>query len=126
MLRRICQVGLVLACFFFTGALWAENRLGALGIGVSDLQASTAFYAEVLQLEVLRTYELGYLNEVVLGYSESSGAVLVLMHWPEQQRDSLKCYTYPSAQVVGKSSSISYTRRQSHGKPPDSSPSCWM
>ena len=65
---------------------WAEERLSALGIGVSDLQHSTAFYADVLELEVLRTYELGSLNEVVLGFPDSRGAVLVLMNWPNQQR----------------------------------------
>jgi lactoylglutathione lyase len=87
MRRRICRAGLILGGFLVTGALWAEDRLSALGIGVSDLQASTAFYTDVLQLDVLRTYELGYLNEVVLGYADSSGAVLVLMHWPDQQRE---------------------------------------
>lgn len=62
------------------------QRLGAVGIGVSDLDASTAFYADVLGLEVQRTYELGYLNEVVLGHPDGGGAVLVLMNWPGEQR----------------------------------------
>lgn len=66
------------------------QHLGAVGIGVSDLAASTEFYQNVLGLEILRTYELGYLNETVLGYSNSAnrGAVLVLMNWPDDtQRD---------------------------------------
>lgn len=87
MQHRICQAGLILAACFVSAVLWAEDRLSAVGIGVSDLQASTAFYVDVLDVDVLRTYELGYLNEVVLGYPDSSGAVLVLMHWPEQQRN---------------------------------------
>lgn len=63
------------------------ERLGAVGIGVSDLSVSSAFYQEVLGLKLLRTYELGYLDELVLGYdnpkaSQPNTAVVVLMHWP--------------------------------------------
>ena len=58
------------------------DYLGAVGIGVSDLEASAAFYSTALGLEVLRTYELGYLDEIVLGYPDGAGTVLVLMNWP--------------------------------------------
>ena len=61
----------------------ARDYLGAVGIGVSDLDASSAFYSKALGLEVLRTYELGYLNEIVLGYPGGDGTVLVLMNWPD-------------------------------------------
>jgi lactoylglutathione lyase len=66
----------------------AQDRLGAMGIGVADLAASTDFYKDVLGLQVQRTYELGYLNEIVLGYAQadSAQAVVVLMNWPEQSR----------------------------------------
>ena len=57
------------------------DRFSAIGIGVRDLEVSTRFYSDILGLKVLRTYELGYLNEVVLGYPDG-GAVLVLMNWP--------------------------------------------
>ncbi len=60
--------------------------LGAVGIGVSDLEASAAFYQDILGLQVLRTYELGYINEIVLGYPDGDGAALVLMNWPDQDR----------------------------------------
>jgi catechol 2,3-dioxygenase-like lactoylglutathione lyase family enzyme len=60
----------------------SADYLGAVGIGVSDLDASTRFYQAVLGLVVQRTYELGYIEEVVLGYPGSTGTVLVLMHWP--------------------------------------------
>lgn len=56
--------------------------LGATGIGVKDLDVSTRFYADVLGMKVLRRFELGYLNEVVLGFPENDGAHLVLMNWP--------------------------------------------
>ncbi len=62
------------------------DRLGAVGIGVADLERSSAFYADVLGLEVLRTYELGYLNEIVLGYQDSNKATVVLMNWPNEKR----------------------------------------
>jgi len=64
----------------------ADARLGAMGIGVADLETSKAFYAEVLGLEVKRVYELGYINEIVMGYPEGDGAVVVLMNWPGQDR----------------------------------------
>ncbi len=62
------------------------DRLGAVGIGVADLERSSAYYRKILDLEVMGTYELGHLREIVLGWPESSGAVLVLMHWPGQER----------------------------------------
>ena len=37
------------------------------GIGVKDLESSTRFYTDVLGMKVLRRFELGYLNEVVMG-----------------------------------------------------------
>ena len=60
----------------------ANDLLGAVGIGVKDLKASTDFYVEVLGLRVLRRYELGYINEVVLGYADADTAKVVLMNWP--------------------------------------------
>ena len=64
----------------------AHSRLGAMGIGVADLEVSKAFYADVLGLEVKRVYELGYINEIVMGYPEGDSAVVVLMNWPGQDR----------------------------------------
>jgi len=83
---------LVLTLCVATFQATADDRLGAMGIGVSDLARSSMFYQEVLGLKVLRTYELGYLDEIVLGYEAAgnespAGAVVVLMHWPDQRRD---------------------------------------
>jgi lactoylglutathione lyase len=64
----------------------SDDQLSAVGIGVENLEASVAFYADVLNLEVLRTYELGYLNEIVMGYKDKPGAVIVLMNWPDSDR----------------------------------------
>ena len=57
--------------------------LGAVGIGVKDLEASTRFYDDVLGMKVLRRFELGYLNEVVLGFPDGAGTNVVLMNWPK-------------------------------------------
>ena len=37
---------------------------------------------DVLGLRELRRYELGYINEVVLGYADGDTAKVVLMNWP--------------------------------------------
>ena len=81
MTNRILTI-LVCTCL---APLALADQLSATGIGVRDLEVSRKFYAEVLGLTVLRTYELGYLNEVVLGYPDSKGAVVVLMNWPNDK-----------------------------------------
>jgi catechol 2,3-dioxygenase-like lactoylglutathione lyase family enzyme len=58
------------------------NALGSVGIGVKDLERSIGFYGDVLGMKVLRRFELGYLNEVVLGFPDGTGANVVLMNWP--------------------------------------------
>jgi len=57
--------------------------LGAVGIGVTSLAASAAFYADVLGLQELRRYELGYIEEIVIGEPGGNGTSIVLMHWPD-------------------------------------------
>lgn len=78
---------ILLLCTFIAPAALAD-QFSATGIGVRDLEASKKFYSEALGLTVLRTYELGYLNEVVMGYPVSAGArgpVVVLMNWPNDK-----------------------------------------
>ena len=82
-MRTLLWMSVVAALGFASNA---NSRLGAMGIGVADLDASKAFYAEVLGLEVKRVYELGYINEIVMGYPEGDSAVVVLMNWPDQER----------------------------------------
>ncbi len=81
--------------------------LGAVGIGVKDLDASTRFYGDVLGMKELRRFELGYLNEVVMGFPDMSGANLVLMHWPDDATRhydgndvKLVFYVHDPAQVI--------------------------
>ncbi|MCP5181135.1 MAG: VOC family protein [Pseudomonadales bacterium] len=59
----------------------AMPRLGAVGIGVRDIDRSRAFYSGVFGLQVLRTYHFEGFDEVVMG-DPSGGTTLVLMHWP--------------------------------------------
>lgn len=62
----------------------APSMLGSVGIGVKDLERSIEFYGDVLGMKVLRRFELGYLNEVVLGFPDGTGANVVLMNWPNE------------------------------------------
>jgi lactoylglutathione lyase len=59
----------------------SPDFLTAVGIGVSDLERSTAFYRDVLGMQKLRTFELGYMDEVMLAH-EGRNAV-VLMHYTD-------------------------------------------
>ncbi len=78
---KIC-VGIVL----LTLAPWSlADHLGLTGMGVKDLEVSKKFYTEVLGMQVARTYELGYLNEIVLVYPDGKGGALVLMNWPNDK-----------------------------------------
>lgn len=56
--------------------------IGAVGIGVSDLAASSDFYTRVVGMKVITTFELDYMDEVIVGF-EGRSAALVLMHWTD-------------------------------------------
>jgi predicted enzyme related to lactoylglutathione lyase len=56
----------------------AEN-LTAVGIGVSDMARSEAFYTQVLRMQVQQRIDLPHLQEVVVGYEGRTS--VVLMHW---------------------------------------------
>lgn len=74
----------------------ANAKLGFVGIGVSDIQKSTKFYQDILGLDIIGTYDDvtvdnadgsdSFLNEVVLGYSDKPGTLLVLMNWPKDKK----------------------------------------
>jgi lactoylglutathione lyase len=59
----------------------SPDFLTAVGIGVSDLARSTAFYRDVLGMQEQRTFKLGYMDEVMLAH-EGRNAV-VLMHYTD-------------------------------------------
>ena len=72
------------------GARDVAPALGATGIGVKDLEVSTRFYEDVLGMKVLRRFELGYLNEVVLGFPEAAARNVVLMNWPHERNTRVR------------------------------------
>lgn len=59
----------------------SPDFLGAAGIGVSDLQASTEFYTTALGMTVTETVTHDEMDEVVLVHEARTG--LVLMHWTD-------------------------------------------
>jgi lactoylglutathione lyase len=58
----------------------SNGVLGAMGIGVADLERSVDFYTRVMGMEQITTLTLPEMDEVILGYSRSRGPALVLMH----------------------------------------------
>ncbi len=59
----------------------SPDFLGAVGIGVSDLDRSVDFYSRVVGMSVTQTFKLDYMDEVVLAF-EGRTAV-VLMHYTD-------------------------------------------
>ena len=75
----------------------ANAKLGFVGIGVSNIEKSTKFYQEILGLDIIGTYDditvdnadgsESFLDEVVLGYNNKPGTLLVLMNWPKDKKN---------------------------------------
>lgn len=61
----------------------ARSTLGAVGIGVRNLQRSADFYMRVLGMKPLQTFKLPHMDEIVLGLEGSRGSAIVLMHWTD-------------------------------------------
>ena len=75
----------------------ANAKLGFVGIGVSDIEKSTKFYQDILGLDIIGTYDdisidnadgsKSFLDEVVLGYNNKPGTLLILMNWPKDKKN---------------------------------------
>ena len=93
---RLILISLTFCLTFFI-PFNANSKLGFVGIGVSNIEKSTKFYQEILGLEIIGTYDNvvvdnedgseSYLNEVVLGYKDKPGTLLVLMNWPKDEKE---------------------------------------
>ena len=59
----------------------SPDFLTAVGIGVADLERSTRYYEQVLGMTKVRTFEVEYMDEVMLAH-EGRNAV-VLMHYTD-------------------------------------------
>ena len=73
-----------------------RSSVGAMGIGVSDLERSADFYTRVVGMQQLTTFALPEMDEVVVGFG-GRGAALVLMHWTD---GSAKTYADLPVKVV--------------------------
>ena len=88
---------IVTFCLILLLSTQTNAKLGFIGIGVSDIEKSTKFYQDILDLDVIGTYDditvdntdgsESYLDEVVLGYKDVPGALLVLMNWPKDRKN---------------------------------------
>ena len=77
-------------------SIQVDAKLGFVGIGVSNIENSTKFYQDILGLDVIGTYDdvtvdnadgsESFLDEVVLGYKDKPGTLLVLMNWPNDNK----------------------------------------
>lgn len=61
----------------------SPGTLGAVGIGVSDLAVSVDFYTRVMGMKQLQTFEVEYMDEVVVGFEGSRASAIVLMHYTD-------------------------------------------
>ena len=59
----------------------STDFIGATGIGVSDLEASSRFYQAALGMKVTRTINLPYMDEIILDHAGRNA--VVLMHWTD-------------------------------------------
>lgn len=66
----------------------STDFIGATGIGVSDLAASSAFYQAALGLQVTRTFKLDYMDEIILAHAGRNS--VVLMHWTDGSKRNYK------------------------------------
>ncbi|MDA8852672.1 VOC family protein [Hyphomicrobiales bacterium] len=93
---RFLSFSLSIIFIMVLSILPANAKLGFVGIGVSDIKKSTKFYQDILGLDIIGTYDditvdnadgsESFLDEVVLGYKDKSGTLLVLMNWPNDNK----------------------------------------
>lgn len=56
--------------------------ISAVGIGVTSLETSLAFYRDVLGMKPIATFELDYMDEIVL-VAPNGGSAIVLMEYTD-------------------------------------------
>jgi len=67
-----------------------SSYLGAVGIAVSELDTSAAFYTELLGMVELQTFELPNMKEIVLGFKGVRSASVILMKYTDDTRPNCK------------------------------------
>lgn len=68
----------------------SDPKLAAVGIGVSDLEASTDFYTRVMGMKVKYKARLEHTKEVVLEFADSKGADVILMNYTDGSTPNYK------------------------------------
>lgn len=68
----------------------SKSYLGAAGIAVSDLEASAAFYTEMLGMVELQTIDVSGMKQIVLGFEGVRGASVLLMKHADDKNRSFE------------------------------------
>ncbi|MGI9220409.1 MAG: VOC family protein [Woeseiaceae bacterium] len=61
----------------------AKSYMGAVGIPVTDLDASAAFFTSILGMVELQTIEIDVMKQVVLGFEGVRGPSVLLMSYTD-------------------------------------------
>ena len=64
------------------------DSVSAVGIGVTSLEASKAFYGDTLGMKTLTEFHLDYMDEIVLAYPK--GSAVVLMEYTDGKERNVK------------------------------------
>lgn len=67
-----------------------SKYIGAVGIAVSELDASAAFYTEMLGMVELQTMEISGMTQIVLGFEGVRGASVLLMKYNDDTNRDFK------------------------------------
>ena len=67
-----------------------SRYFGAVGIPVSDLDGSAAFYTSMLGMVELQTIEVPFMKQIVLGFEGVRGASVLLMKYTDGRNVSCK------------------------------------
>jgi catechol 2,3-dioxygenase-like lactoylglutathione lyase family enzyme len=65
----------------------SRPRLGAFGIGVSDLRASSDFYTSVFGLSFVSKFHLPDMDEIILSMDGRGAALVLMCHTDGVERD---------------------------------------
>lgn len=60
-----------------------SQYFGAVGVAVTDLDASTDFYTDILGMVVLQTIEIPVMKQAVMGFAGVRGASVLLMNYTD-------------------------------------------
>ena len=93
---RYLNIFFTITFIVFLSSFPLNVQLVFVVIGVSDIEKSIKFYQDILGLDITGIYDditvdnadgsESFLDEVVLGYKDKPGTLLVLMNWPNDNK----------------------------------------